>query len=333
MPHSPSQVSAVRPRRRFGVTLSLRSQVAGAQERKENSVPTTTTENRNNSLADSRSDHEKSRCRKHVLISPPHLRSHPAISPRCMNQPTSYLYSEVSVRVWPSRDPIGERGGFNVYGMIGNNTVNKWDHLGLYEWTGNIPPPTTDEAIKQSVEKFLEAEKQPAVQAIIKAMKAKGCKMPKRSCEKCCGKYPDKKNRPGGFYNRNPGEKNSSIVFCVNQNRNKYGYVDNLSELVHHEYVHPWQDCSNYKGGSDSIDEEHPVGSDERCRRSVCWEIQAYANANHPVGDPEKRKQLVYKGVLFSSAGHCGRDAKGRAKIAKIFNEMYDECSKAPNLN
>jgi hypothetical protein len=32
---------------------------------------------------------------------------------------------------WPSRDPIGERGGLNLYGMVGNDPVNFWDYLGL----------------------------------------------------------------------------------------------------------------------------------------------------------------------------------------------------------
>jgi RHS repeat-associated protein len=32
---------------------------------------------------------------------------------------------------WPSRDPIGERGGANLYGFVGNDGVNKRDFLGL----------------------------------------------------------------------------------------------------------------------------------------------------------------------------------------------------------
>ena len=32
---------------------------------------------------------------------------------------------------WPSRDPIGERGGINLYGMVKNAPVNRWDYLGL----------------------------------------------------------------------------------------------------------------------------------------------------------------------------------------------------------
>ena len=32
---------------------------------------------------------------------------------------------------WPSRDPIGERGGHNLYGMVGNDAVNLVDRLGM----------------------------------------------------------------------------------------------------------------------------------------------------------------------------------------------------------
>jgi RHS repeat-associated protein len=34
---------------------------------------------------------------------------------------------------WPSRDPIGERGGVNLYGFVGNNGVNRSDYLGREE--------------------------------------------------------------------------------------------------------------------------------------------------------------------------------------------------------
>jgi len=39
-------------------------------------------------------------------------------------------YNPVTGR-WPSRDPIGERGGMNLYGFVGNDGVNWWDYLGL----------------------------------------------------------------------------------------------------------------------------------------------------------------------------------------------------------
>ena len=34
---------------------------------------------------------------------------------------------------WPSRDPIGERGGLNLYGFVGNNPASAVDILGLTE--------------------------------------------------------------------------------------------------------------------------------------------------------------------------------------------------------
>ena len=33
---------------------------------------------------------------------------------------------------WVNRDPIEERGGVNLYGMVGNDAVNRWDLLGLW---------------------------------------------------------------------------------------------------------------------------------------------------------------------------------------------------------
>jgi RHS repeat-associated protein len=37
---------------------------------------------------------------------------------------------------WPSRDPIGESGGVNLYGFVGNDGLNRFDPLGLKTVTG-----------------------------------------------------------------------------------------------------------------------------------------------------------------------------------------------------
>jgi RHS repeat-associated protein len=42
-----------------------------------------------------------------------------------------YRYYDPVTGRWPSRDPIGERGGINLYGMVGNDPVTKSDKLGL----------------------------------------------------------------------------------------------------------------------------------------------------------------------------------------------------------
>ena len=41
-----------------------------------------------------------------------------------------YRYFAPNTGRWPSRDPIEERGGINLYGFVGNDGVNRWDLLG-----------------------------------------------------------------------------------------------------------------------------------------------------------------------------------------------------------
>jgi RHS repeat-associated protein len=42
-----------------------------------------------------------------------------------------YRYYDPITGRWPSRDPIEEEGGINLYGFVGNNGVNWWDLYGL----------------------------------------------------------------------------------------------------------------------------------------------------------------------------------------------------------
>jgi len=44
-----------------------------------------------------------------------------------------FRYYDSRTGRWLSRDPIAEAGGLNLYGMVGNDTVNFWDYLGLSE--------------------------------------------------------------------------------------------------------------------------------------------------------------------------------------------------------
>ncbi len=43
-----------------------------------------------------------------------------------------YRYYSPALGRWPSRDPIGERGGLNVYGFVKNDAVDAWDFQGLW---------------------------------------------------------------------------------------------------------------------------------------------------------------------------------------------------------
>jgi len=42
-----------------------------------------------------------------------------------------YRYYDPVTGRWPSRDPIEEEGGVNLYGFVENNGTNKWDYLGM----------------------------------------------------------------------------------------------------------------------------------------------------------------------------------------------------------
>jgi len=43
-----------------------------------------------------------------------------------------YRYYDPVTGRWPSRDPIEEQGGINLYGFVGNDGVNRRDVLGLH---------------------------------------------------------------------------------------------------------------------------------------------------------------------------------------------------------
>ena len=43
-----------------------------------------------------------------------------------------YRFYDPATGRWPSRDPIEEQGGVNLYGMVENDSVNWVDHLGLF---------------------------------------------------------------------------------------------------------------------------------------------------------------------------------------------------------
>ena len=78
-------------------------------------------------------------CRK--LLPSNMLRRSASVSPRGCVPDYGYRWYDPGTGRWPSRDPIEEEGGVNLYGFLGNDGMNKQDHLGLvaidYEVTTN----------------------------------------------------------------------------------------------------------------------------------------------------------------------------------------------------
>ena len=68
----------------------------------------------------------------------PALRRQPA-QPRRKIRPTPTKPAS-GIPYWPSRDPIGERGGKNLYAFVGNDGANRVDELGLLKARSHINP-------------------------------------------------------------------------------------------------------------------------------------------------------------------------------------------------
>ncbi|HQK02574.1 MAG TPA: RHS repeat-associated core domain-containing protein [Verrucomicrobiota bacterium] len=63
-------------------------------------------------------------------------RNTPTTPPR---RPPCRRFNSARVARWPSRDPIGESGGMNLYGFVYNNPINRFDRLSL---DANTPSST-----------------------------------------------------------------------------------------------------------------------------------------------------------------------------------------------
>ena len=61
----------------------------------------------------------------------------------------NYRYYDANMGRWINRDPIGERGGNNLYGFVGNDGVNGWDYFGLLvNYNKNVTKKEIEEAKK-----------------------------------------------------------------------------------------------------------------------------------------------------------------------------------------
>ena len=66
----------------------------------------------------------------------------------------AYRYYDPQTGRWLSRDPIGEEGGINLYGFLGNNSLNNVDILGLEELLKDCCE--VERQLVKSLEKSLE---------------------------------------------------------------------------------------------------------------------------------------------------------------------------------
>jgi RHS repeat-associated protein len=104
-----------------------------------------------------------------------------------------YRYYLPELGKWPSRDPIGERGGENLYAFVMNDGLNWWDNLGLKRGCeGVVTVGHYTSRDKKGIDDEFDKD--------AKAQKSKWRKNPKPTCYVGCGANElNEKARKGGW--------------------------------------------------------------------------------------------------------------------------------------
>jgi RHS repeat-associated protein len=71
----------------------------------------------------------------------------------------NFRYYNPDIGRWINRDPIGEKGGFNLYVFVQNDTTNKYDYLGLSSQSWGIINWRT--RIRQIIRAFTKGDQSP----------------------------------------------------------------------------------------------------------------------------------------------------------------------------
>ena len=186
----------------------------------------------------------------------------------------------------------------NLYRLNTNNPPNAYDRLGL-------------DTMEQCEKALRDAVSDPnsRINKLRKALRDEGCPEPKAYCI-CCEKSYD------AYFD----VARNALIFCYNNRRleettGNYGMDTSYEAALYHEFVHAWQRCAG----------EKPQGW-SKCRYAMCREIQAYAAANCP--DSQTRKQCIRSGALSSAKETCDNEGMGISEMEKLFEELYEGCSK-----
>jgi len=198
---------------------------------------------------------------------------------------------------WLGRDPIEEKGGYNLYGFVNNEPLMNWD---MY---GNISRAKCKE-LASNIENLSSR-----VALLKNKLRKLKCKVPKPSCIFCCNKrilpfqaFYIPRSRLGKLLPRR-------IWLC-------YKNINSTSQFIQsyqHKLVHAVQDCEGRVKHND-------------CDNAVCNEIQAYLNdggCSTRFRTPAGVRDCVERGADGSARVIYGNYAKAlrRAKA------LYSSCS------
>jgi len=263
-----------------------------------------------------------------------------------------YDYRQITVLLWPSRDPIEERGGVNLYGMVGNDAVGLIDLVGLCVACGDesngqaeggnqkkpdnkpLTPEEQAAAQKKCGELLEEAKKDPEYIRLKKILdKHEKCSV-MIGCVCCKGKPIDRLIPFGISGVATPGPDGNggtmtSILICADRSSD----LTSVKRSLIHEMTHALQNCKGVKTGFPQKIKP------STCDDCLCRELQAYAT--DPAWSGNLKDPKVILQLKMAAATSCfQRDLKnpkiriGPCKnhdMTELFNMgggLYDECTK-----
>jgi RHS repeat-associated protein len=150
-----------------------------------------------------------------------------------------YRFYNPSMGRWPSRDPIGELGGLNLYAFVGNSPVVYFDV------DGRLSERACQTAVDNGLQNNAKAK------ATMAEMKKRGCPDPAPICRDCCGE--EEKAPYAAYFD----PKTKVIHICSNKRKNGSEVIQTLV----HELIHALDDCKGTKWGD--------------CGDRACSEIRA----------------------------------------------------------
>jgi RHS repeat-associated protein len=223
---------------------------------------------------------------------------------------------------WPSRDPIWEKGGVNLYGFVGNKVVNYIDLLGLIDVAAKKKECNTlkDEALKND-----------ALVKLMKQLTDNQCNI-EIVCACCDQQDPDDQNLKINKGANGWAAPNFAVI-CIER-----ATKDTIKDTLWEEISHVAQRCGALKYPDDAVQvKTAPNGSIdvERARRlfqqkCICNEINAKTGMpGNATIDPNDVKRLLSQGAVDSCIKDADKlsDEEYKAWIDTASN-MYEKCSK-----
>ncbi len=220
-----------------------------------------------------------------------------------------YRYYAPEMGRWISRDPIAERGGVNLYGMVSNDSINYVDYYGLHELT------VSESLVDQAVDWVAWKAAQDAFSKGVSNGKEWGGQV----CKICCGGGVWKLFSTGPSEGLPQGYYPTANVVVRKTNRNGQPIVHFLdlcpqgSEAVASYHSHP-----GYGVGPSSADHR-------RFRQQDRHNFNRQNYVNNPFNDlidvnqiagPEDPEYVIYREREFK----LGTNDPGDVIIAKIPN-------------